>query len=89
MRGKIEPGCLAIIIESIFGKSVGTIVQCIRVIGTHSEYGIIWRVRSNSTLISEYGGTGLEVDVAEKWLKKIDPDEKDNLTKEKKILEVE
>ena len=39
MSSKIEPGCLAIIIESVMGQSVGAIVQCKKIVGTHSVYG--------------------------------------------------
>lgn len=72
---EIEPGCLAIIIESVFGKSNGTIVQCIKTVGTHSLFGEVWRVRSRSDMITEYGAIGKELDVPTKWLKKIKPDE--------------
>ena len=68
---ELEQGCLAIIIESVLGQSVGTIVQCIKVIGEHSLYGTIWKVRSKTELMTEYGGKGQEVDVPAKWLKKI------------------
>lgn len=74
MDNNLEPGCLAVIIESALGQSVGTIVQCVKTIGIHSLYGIVWRVRSQTQLVSEYGGVGNEVDVPAKWLKKITPD---------------
>jgi hypothetical protein len=85
MSGKIEQGCLAIITESILGHSVGKIVQCVRVAGTHSLYGVVWRVRSKEELMTEYGGQGFEADVPEKWLKKIEPG--DGLKSKKKELE--
>jgi hypothetical protein len=71
--GNLEPGCLAIIIESVDGHSTGKIVQCIKVVGTHSKFGIIWHVRSKDILITEFGAKGNEADVPAKWLKKIEP----------------
>lgn len=64
-------GDLATIVESVEGASIGKIVQCVRIMGEHTLYGPIWRVRSNDTLVSEYGGVGNEVDVPDKWLKPI------------------
>ena len=81
----LEPGCLAIVIESVFGQSVGAIVQCISIKGVHSLYGPVWTVRSQTELVSEYGAKGNTMDVPAKWLKKINPDEMNkNL---KKVLE--
>lgn len=80
---QIEPGCLAIIIESVLGQSVGTTVQCVKMIGEHSLYGRIWRVHSQKELVSEYGGIGNHVDVPEKWLKKIEPPKVDSKKKVK------
>jgi hypothetical protein len=71
----LEPGCLAIVIESVFGQSVGAIVQCISIKGVHSLYGPVWTVRSQTELVSEYGAKGHTMDVPAKWLKKIDPGE--------------
>ena len=73
MSGQLEPGCLAVIIKSIDGAAVGKIVQCVEIRGEHSLYGTIWRVRSQSTLVTEHGGVGNEADVPAKWLKKIEP----------------
>jgi hypothetical protein len=86
MNNELEPGCLAIIIESVFGQSVGQIVQCIRIRGQHSLYGTVWAVRSQSELVSEYGAKGHNMDVPAKWLKKISPD--DLQTKTDKNLEL-
>lgn len=73
MSGKLEPGCLAVIIESIDGHSTGKIVQCLKIVGEHSKYGTIWHVRSKDELITEYGVIGNEADVPAIWLKKIEP----------------
>jgi len=84
---ELEPGCLAIIIESVFGQSVGQIVQCITIKGNHSEFGLIWSVRSQKELVSEYGAKGHIMDVPAKWLKKINPDDLNKSTSKLKELE--
>lgn len=81
---ELEPGCLAIITKSILDYSVGRIVQCIRVKGTHTLYGVVWRVRARENLVTEYGGIGTEADVPAKWLKKIQPGDLDSKTKREK-----
>lgn len=73
MSGALEPGCLAVIIESVDGHSTGMVVQCIRIAGEHTEYGTVWHVRCRDKLITEYGAVGNEADVPAKWLKKIEP----------------
>lgn len=69
----LEPGDLAVIIESTLGVNVGRIVQCVNTVGNHSLYGIVWNVRSKDPIVSEYGGHGHTVHVPQKWLKKIIP----------------
>ena len=83
----LEPGCLAIIIESVFGHSIGKIVQCISIKGSHSEFGPVWSVRSQTELVSEYGAKGHTMDVPAKWLKKIKPDDLNKDTSKPKELE--
>lgn len=83
--GNLEPGCLAVIIESVDGHAVGKIVQCIKIVGEHSKYGIVWSVRSSQPLVTEYGGIRHEVDVPAKWLKKIEPGD-GYITEKKKTL---
>ena len=73
MSGALEPGCLAVIIESIDGHSTGKIVQCIHTIGIHPDFGVVWHCRSKETLVTEFGATGNEGNVPAKWLKKIEP----------------
>lgn len=73
MYGKLEPGCLAEIIESTMGVSVGRIVTCCKVVGEHSQYGTVWEVASKDDLVSEYGAVGQRVHVPAIWLKKIEP----------------
>jgi len=84
---ELEPGCLAIIIESVFGQSVGQIVQCITIKGNHSEFGPIWSVRSQKELVSEYGAKGHIMDVPAKWLNKNNPDDLNKSTSKPTELE--
>ncbi len=86
MSSDLEPGCLAVIIETVTGAQVGTIVQCIKTIGEHSLYGTIWEVRSKRDLVTEYGGVGKTVHSPAKWLRKIRPDELNKTTEKKKEL---
>lgn len=72
-KGNLEPGCLAVIIKSVDGAAVGAIVQCIRTVGEHPEYGLVWRVRARQTLVTVGGGISNEGDVPAKWLRKIEP----------------
>ena len=70
---KNEQGGLSEIIKSVDGLSVGKIVQCVRVEGTHTQHGIIWLVRSKSDLVTEYGAVGKECHVPDDWLRPIKP----------------
>jgi hypothetical protein len=88
VSNELEPGCLAVIIESVFGQSIGQIVQCIRIKGNHSEHGTIWTVRAQHELVSEFGGKGHVMDSPAKWLKKINPDDKEDNTNEKRDYEI-
>ena len=87
MSNELEPGCLAVIIESVFGQSVGEIVQCINIKGVHSQFGTVWKVRSQRELVTEYGAKGHTIDVPAKWLRKINPDDTDNSTTKVKELD--
>lgn len=88
MSNELEPGCLAVIIKSVFGQSVGQIVQCIRIKGDHTEYGVIWTVRSQNELVSEFGGRGCIMDSPAQWLKKIHPDSNEDNTRERRDYEI-
>jgi len=94
MSDELSPGDLARIIESTDGASIGAIVQCRNVVGTHSLFGVVWRVTSRQKLATEHGGVGYEADVPAKWLKKIKPGELDleneitHLRKSDKILDL-
>ena len=87
MSNELEPGCLAIIIESALGIIIGSIVSCVRIKGEHTLYGSVWTVYSKEQISSEYGAMGHNVDVPAKWLKKINPN--DGQTDKTKELEHE
>jgi len=81
LSNELEPGCLAIIIESALGINIGRIVTCVKIKGNHTLYGPVWTVYSKEQIASEYGAMGHNVDVPAKWLKKINPN--DNKTPDK------
>lgn len=70
---KLEPGCLALVIQSVDGLCVGKTVQCIAIAGEHSKYGTVWRTHCKDELVSEYGVVGNYMDIPSIWLKKIEP----------------
>lgn len=74
----LQPGDLAIVIESVLGVNVGIIVQCIKVVGEHSLYGTVWQIRSQKEITTEYGGKGHTAHIPQKWLKKIKPGDMDH-----------
>ena len=73
----LSPGDLAIIINSALGLSVGKVVQCVSIVGTHSEYGTVWNVGSREPLMTEYGGHGNNVHIPAIWLRRVEPGELD------------
>ena len=87
MSNQLEPGCLAIIIESALGINIGRIVTCVKIKGVHTLYGTVWTVYSKEQISSEYGAMGHNVDVPAKWLKKINPN--DGQTDKTRTLEHE
>jgi hypothetical protein len=86
MSNGLEPGCLAVVIETVEGAQVGAIVQCVQIVGEHTVYGTMWEVRSKKQLVTEYGGVGTTAHSPAKWLRKIRPDELNNITKKKEEL---
>lgn len=83
----LEPGCLARIIQSTDGLSVGRIVQCVKVRGEHPLYGTVWQISSSDKFVTEYGATGYYADIPAKWLKKIEPGELDQMKETKEMQE--
>lgn len=83
----LEPGCLAIIIKSSLGASIGKIVECIQIeFGgvRHPDHGIIWLVQSQTAnLVDEMGGKSDTFHVPADWLVRIPddplPDEEDDV----------
>lgn len=82
----VEAGDLAVIIDSANGEkgpSVGreVIVLAFREGSTanydihHQTLGKIWPIRSRDgqPLYTEHGGSGMEIDCADRWLRKIEP----------------
>ena len=85
----LEPGCLALVIDSVDKIAVGLTVQCIRIVGEHSKYGTIWHVRSKDQLVTQYGAVGNEADMPAIWLRKILPgDGLESKSKEKPLEHV-
>jgi hypothetical protein len=84
----VKQGDMAEVIQSIDGASVGLIVNVVAYQGEHSLYGPIWRCRSNSNIVTEFGGVGHEADFADDWLRKIEPPEKTDTTNNKMELVV-
>lgn len=80
MNNGLAPGDLATIVQSVMGVSVGKIVQCVDRVGVHSQYGVVWNVRSKDAIVTEYGGHGNSAHVPEIWLRKIKPGELDKQT---------
>lgn len=87
MDDELSPGDLAIIIESVLGKSVGEIVQCVSIAGEHTVYGTMWLVASTGNLVSEYGQMTNRLHQPAKWLKKIKPGDLDKKAEIKKLSE--
>jgi hypothetical protein len=79
---RCKQGDLAIVEESIDGLSVGKIVQVVKYIGEHSQYGPIWRCRGKDQLVTEYGAVGQTADFADSWLRPIRPDNTKEETEE-------
>lgn len=71
---RLEPGDLAIILNSVTGKSIGRIVTCIAMEGEHVLFGRIWLVESDRPLQVVSGDVLRRAHVPEKWLKKIPKD---------------
>lgn len=81
MSDKLEPGDLAIVLRSFSNKSVGKIVTCISMDGTHPLYGPMWLVDSGSPMTVVGGDVLRRAHLPQDWLKKIPkdplPDEED------------
>lgn len=73
----VKQGDLAEVVQSIDGHSVGMIVQVTQFMGEHSQYGPIWRCRSNDDIVTEYGAVGKTADFADDWLRPLKPKQKD------------
>lgn len=78
---KCKPGSLAYISTSPLGLNQGRVVECVRIVGTHSEFGPVWRVQSKGKqLVTDMGIVCIACDVPDAWLTPIndaDPDSHD------------
>ena len=83
---KCNQGDLAVVLKSLDGAAVGKIVQVVKMMGTHSQYGPVWRCRSKDILVTEFGGIGNEADIPDDWLEPIKPPANDEATERKKEL---
>ena len=74
---RVAKGDKARIVNGIFGTNWGKIVQVGELVGEHSKYGPVWRVRSlGRDLVTEYGAVGPTCDCPDEWLRPLDcPDE--------------
>lgn len=79
---KCKPGQLAYITHSPLGMNQGRVVECVRIVGAHSEFGPVWRVQSKGRqLVTELGIVCVACDVPDAWLTPIndaDPDTSDS-----------
>lgn len=78
---RCKQGQLAYITTSPMGFNLGRVVECIKVTGTHSEFGPVWRVQSKGKqLVTDMGVVCIACDVPDSWLTPIndaDPDRQD------------
>ena len=67
---RVAKGDKARIVNGIFGTNWGKIVQVGELVGEHSKYGPVWRVRSlGRDLVTEYGALGPTCDCPDEWLR--------------------
>lgn len=72
----IRRGDKARIIRGALGDkspNVGKVVTVGYLQGQHSIHGNIWRVHGEG-LVTEFGGMGTELDCAQSWLQKLEPE---------------
>lgn len=76
MTSPIKKGDQAEIIAGALGTTGPNIGKRVTVgmrQGEHSRHGVIWRVHGDG-LVTEYGVVGTELDCAQAWLRKIEPE---------------
>lgn len=85
---KCKPGQLAYISTSPMGMNLGRVVQCVKVVGSHSEFGPVWRVQSKGhQLVTDMGIVCVACDVPDAWLTPINDDDLDTSERDVKHLE--
>ena len=74
-NNQLEPGDLALVIKSVTGQSVGKIIECIQVIGTDPNFGIVWLVKCSHKIQAYHDGAmSNQSHMPQDWLKKIPKD---------------
>lgn len=72
---RCKPNQMAWISTSPLGLNLGRVVQCVKVVGTHSEFGPVWRVTSKGKeLVTDLGVVCVSCDVPDAWLTPINDD---------------
>jgi hypothetical protein len=86
MKEPIKAGDLCHIVGGVDGVNVGKTVRVFSLQGEHSQYGRIWRCKTEGDLlITQYGAVGPVADFAQSWLLKIDPVETNTKQTEKEL----
>lgn len=76
-----KPGDLAVIVRSTDGQAVGRFVECLQMDGNHSEFGPIWRVRTEGRgIVTIHGTLAIVLHMPDAWLRPIRPDEGEDET---------
>lgn len=79
---RIESGMLCTIVGGVFSvvhgaqsANMGKRVVAVKLMGEHSQFGRVWRCTAapGTTLVTEYGVSGLSCDFAEDWLEPVKP----------------
>ncbi len=68
------PGAVAVIVRSPLGLNLDKWVECVAVVGVHTEHGAVWRVKARSRqLVTDMGVRCAACDVPDAWLRPITP----------------
>lgn len=74
---RCKPGIMARIVSGAFdkaGPNINKIVEVVKFVGNHPEFGPTWYCICKENLITEYGGVSHDADIADDWLEPIEPD---------------
>ncbi len=68
------PGAIAAVVHSPMGLNTDKWVECVGLVGAHSEYGPVWRVRARSRqLVTDMGVVCAACDIPDAWLRPLTP----------------